>query len=111
MAVSRKNSRKIIVDGAEFRWRATGNDGWITVVVWPVSNDRSRLVGTIGYHHERIRTAGDRYIERGQIVVTNRLIRQLILHYGVEDLHSNNGQINAGELESIVDIADAIRAS
>lgn len=111
MAVSKKGSRRIEVDGTEFRWRATGNDGWISVVVWPTDNDRTRLVGSIGYHQEAREVANGHYSLHHQIVVTNRLIRQLILHFGVEYLLEAGIQIEAGRLEDIVDVDMAVRAS
>ena len=110
MAVSKKNSRRIVVNDVEFRWRASGNDGWISVVVWPTCNDQSRLVSTVGYHHEGKLVSTDITTHHRQIVVTNRLVRQLILHFGIDFLVESCGQIDAGALETIVDIGDAIRA-
>ena len=73
MAVNKKGSRKIVVENHEFRWRATGNDGWITVVIWPVENDSSRVVGTTEYHHDWVKINEDQYSSNSQIVVTNEL--------------------------------------
>ncbi len=110
MAVNTKGSRRIEVDGTEFRWRATGNDGWISVVVWPTRNDRTRLVGSVGYHHVAQEVAEGHHTLHNQIVVTNRIIRRLILHYGVKELLEADRQIDAGRLEEIIEIDDAIRA-
>ncbi|MEM9402384.1 MAG: hypothetical protein AAGA44_07855 [Pseudomonadota bacterium] len=110
MAVNTKGSRRIEVEGTEFRWRATGNDGWISIVVWPTENDRTRLVGSIGYHQEAKRVADGHYTLHNQIVVTNRLIRRLILHFGVTPLLEASRQIDAGKLEDIIDFDDAVRA-
>ena len=94
MAVSNnKESRNITVRGFAFRWRATGNGGWISVVVWPVSNPSCRVVGKLGYH-----------------VVTNRLIRRIVLHFGVDYLVENHGQIDAGAFEDLIYISDAVHA-
>ena len=35
MAKSQKGARNIVVDDVRYRWRATGNDDWISLVVWP----------------------------------------------------------------------------
>lgn len=89
MAVNTKGSRRIEIDGTEFRWRATGNDDWISVVVWPAANDRTRVVGNIGYHQEAREVAEGHYTLHNQVVVTNRIIRRLILHCGVEECYCN----------------------
>ena len=49
MTISKKESRNITVDGHEFKWRATGSDGGISIVVWPVKNDDSRVIAHVGY--------------------------------------------------------------
>ena len=104
MAVSKKGSRKIVVDNSEFRWRATGNDGWISLVVWPVENENSRLVGSVEYH-STLRNNGDgSYTSLDQVVITNKVVREIILHYGVEKIISNTGQIDMGSIEDIIDI-------
>ena len=110
MAVNKKGSRRIEIDGTEFRWRATGNDGWISIVVWPAENDRSRLVGSVDYHQEAREANDGHYTLHHQIVVTNRLIRRLILHFGIEELLAANQQINVGRLEDLIDVGDAVRA-
>lgn len=110
MAVNKKGSRRIVVEDTEFRWRATGNDGWITIVTWPTANDRSRIVARVGYHQEKHQISDDAYSLHGQLVVTNRLIRKLILHFGVDRIVSEGTQIDAGALEDIIDISDAVTA-
>ncbi|WNO09528.1 hypothetical protein [Teredinibacter sp. KSP-S5-2] len=104
MAINKKGSRKIVVDDSEFRWRATGNDGWISVVIWPVENENSRYVGSVGYHSklEQIGDGWHRAVE--QILITNRVIQAVISHYGVKRIIENNGQVNIGPLEEIIDI-------
>ena len=109
MAISKKGSRKIVVNDHEFRWRATGNDGWISVVIWPLENDNSRLVGEIGYHSNFIKITDNLSSATDQIVVTNRIIREILLHFGVETIINNKGQINIGRIEEICDINCAIR--
>lgn len=48
MAISPKGSRKIVVDKHEFRWKITGQKDVISVIIWPVDNDRCRIVGKVG---------------------------------------------------------------
>ena len=110
MAVSKKGSRNISVEGYAFKWRATGNDGWITVVVWPDSNENSRAVATIEYHHDMKKINEGHFSSESQLVVTNRIIRELILHVGVEKLLKNCGQINVGNIESFYNVENAVRS-
>jgi len=35
---SQKGSRRIVVRAVEYRWRATGNDGYISIGIWPANN-------------------------------------------------------------------------
>ena len=110
MAVSKKGSRNITVEGHKFRWRAIGNDDLITVLIWPESNDRSLLIGSFGYHQKITKKEGGGYALSEQLIVTNRLIRKIILHYGTDFLIANNGRMDVGALEKIVDISQAVRA-
>lgn len=111
MAVNSTGSRKIVVDGVEFRWRATGSDGWISVCVWPKANDRSRVHGRIDYDQTPVPKPGGVYHLHGQVVVTNRLIRRIVLHYGVAALLAGDAPIHSGPLESIIDVEDAVRSA
>ncbi len=110
MAVSKKGSRKIVVDDTEFRWRATGNDDWISVVIWPVENDDSRIVASIGYHHDMVKIGDGHWASEGQIVVTNRIIREVVLHVGIQKLLGGHSQINIGAIEDIFDVKNGVRS-
>ncbi len=73
MALSKKGSRKIVVENTEFRWRATGNDGWITIAIWPTDKDSVRLIGTFLYHEEYSIEKDDKGAykrTKGQILIT-----------------------------------------
>jgi hypothetical protein len=99
-----KGSRRIVVNGVEYRWRATGNDGYITVGVWPANNVGAFLCGTLRYHE----TAGD------QIVVTNRIVRRVIEHAITQhgyDPAVKGKQLNLMNLEDVIAWDDAVRAS
>ena len=112
MAINKKASRKIIVCGIEYRWRATGNDGWISIVIWPVNKDDVRLTGTFIYHDDYENEPGNNHSfkkVKGQIIITNKIIRRIIESVGIEKIKNTKGQINLGSIEKIVDIKDAIR--
>lgn len=112
-----KGSRKIVFNNIEFRWRASGNDGYITVTIWPLEQPGPTIRGTLKYD-ERF-TKGDTYFgcwisDKKQIVVTNRLIRRILIYVCEHNQHSyqeRNSEINLGELEKIIDCSDAIRAN
>ncbi len=109
MAISKKGSRKIVIEDTEFRWRATGNDGWISVVIWPVDNEASRIVGSVGYHHDWVKVSEDMSASSSQLVVTNRIIKEVIAHIGVQRILDNHGQLNIGAIEDIYKVKDAVR--
>jgi len=112
VAVRKKGSRRIMVNGIEFRWSATGNDGWITIVIWPVKRDRVRIVGKFDYHSEVDEKPGDRgryHLIKGQTIITNRVIREIIVQIGLEKIEQANREINLGQLEEIYDIDNALR--
>lgn len=109
MAISKKGSRNISVEGHDFMWRTTGNDGWISIVVWPESNEESIAIANVEYHHDMEKVGDDDYYSQSQLIVTNRVIRELILHVGVEVLLDNHGQIEVGRIEDFYDIQNAIR--
>lgn len=109
MAIRKKESRNINVGGHDFKWRATGNDGWISIVVWPVSNEDSRVVASIDYHHDMKQVGEGHYTSQSQLVVTNRIISELILHVGVDKIVENHGQLNIGKIEAFYDVSKAVR--
>lgn len=112
MSINKKGSRKVIVEDTQFRWSATGNDGWITIVICPIDNDTVKLVGTFQYHDEYTVEKDERgaYIRtKGQIIITNRVIRLIILQVGINKILNSKGQINLGELEKYYNIDGALR--
>jgi len=110
MAINKKRSRKIIIENEEFCWRATGSDDSITVIIWPVVNDSSRLVGSIDYHHNWVETKEGHHSSTSQLIVTNRIIKEIILHFGVQEIIKNYGQLNIGKIENIYNVENAVRA-
>lgn len=89
--------------------QCTGNDNIITIVIWPKENENSRLVGNISYHHDWIKSDNNSYFSNSQLIVTNRIIREVILHFGVQKITNNRGQMNVGSIEEIDDVDDTLR--
>ena len=101
---SSKGSHRILVRGVEYRWRATGNDGYISIGIWPSNNLGPFIRGTIGYHE----TCGD------QIIVTNKIIRRIIDQAIVQhqyDPRVNGKELNLKVLEEMIKWDDAVRAT
>jgi hypothetical protein len=109
MAISKKESRNISVGGHEFGWRASGSDEWITIIVWPKENEESRVVANVEYHHDLVQLGEGHFSSKSQLIVTSRIIRELILHVGVENILKNRGQLNIGSIEAFYDVSKAVR--
>lgn len=79
MARSIKSSKRIVVRDVEYRWRATGNDGFISVTIWPVNNIGPQIVCRFGYHETMVQVDSSRYVLNGdQLIVTNRIVRRIV---------------------------------
>ncbi len=50
------------------------------------------------------------YSSNSQLIVTNRMIRELILHIGVQKIITNHGQVNIGDIEKIYNIENVVRS-
>jgi len=109
-----KGSRRIVVRGVEYRWRARGDDGYISVGACPNNGVGAYLRCTLRYHETWLdagagvlRSAGD------QIVVTPGLVRQIIEHALTAhnyDPHARGHELNLGCLDSVLALANAVRA-
>lgn len=102
---NQKGSRKIIIGDVEYRWRATGNDGYIAVGIWPARDVGPFIVGNVRYH-ENASSAGN------PIIVTSRIIRRIIEH--ATAVHGYNPQVRGKELrlrhlDDVIKLDDAIR--
>lgn len=112
---SQKNSRKIGVEGIEYRWRATGNDGYISIGVWPTNNIGPFIKGIFGYHETWIYKGGGAWKSAGnQVVITNRIIRRIIEHaikaHGY-DPQVQGKELNLKVLDEVIKWDDAVRGS
>lgn len=112
---SSKGSHRIVVRDTEFRWRATGNDGYISVGIWPVNNAGPFITGSFKYHETWIDNGDGSWSSAGnQIVVTNRLVRRIIEHDITEHRYEANAkgkELNLHNLDEVIKWDDSVRAS
>jgi hypothetical protein len=112
---SQKGSQRIVVVGVEYRWRATGNDGYISVGIWPANNIGPFIHGNLSYHESWIDDGDGSLSSAGnQIVITNRIIRRIIEH--ATEAHGYDPQMRGKELnlrvlDEVIKRDDAVRGS
>jgi hypothetical protein len=110
-----KGSQRIMVREMEYRWRATGDDGYISIGIWPTNNVGPYIRGTLGYHETWVDNGdGSRSSTGDQIVVTNRLIRRIIDHAITAhhyDPHVKGKELNLRVLDEVIRWDDAVRAA
>jgi len=109
MAVNKKGSRKIVVENCEFRWRATGSDGGITIVTWLEEHPNCKVVSSVGYHHDWKEIKEGHWYSNEQLVVTNRIVREIILHVGIVNIRQTKGTLNIGPIEKFYNVQNAVR--
>lgn len=115
MSRSLKHSHRIIVNDVEYRWRATGNDGWISVTIWPSNGVGPAIACQFRYHETFNATGPGHWVSSGnQIVVTNKLVRRVIL-YSIDAesyVPTKAGtQLNIRNIEDKIEWADSVRAT
>jgi hypothetical protein len=98
-----------VVDEVEYRWRASGNDGWIDVTIWPANDVGAAIHAMFDYHHSfETSTAGEH-----QLVITNRIVRRVIELARAEhayDPKQRAKDLNLLRVDARVDLTDALRA-
>ena len=104
-----------MVETIEYRWRASGNDGYILIGIWPVNNLGPFIQGSFRYHETWIANIdGSRSSAGDQIVITNRIIRRIIEHaitvHGY-DPRVRGKELNLKVLDDVVEWDDAVRGS
>jgi hypothetical protein len=109
-----KGNRRIMVQSVEYRWRATGDDGYIVIGIWPVNNVGPYIQGNFRYHETWVNNAdGSQSSAQNQIVITNRIIRRIIVyaiaHHGY-DPNVKGSELNLKVLDDEIRWDDAIRA-
>jgi hypothetical protein len=109
-----KGSHRILFEGVEYRWRATGDDGYIVIGIWPANNMGPFIRGNFKYHETWVDNGDGSWSSAGdQIVITNRIIRRVIEHALTK--HCYNPQmkgkvLNLKVLDGAIRWDDAVRA-
>ena len=110
-----KGSRRIIVNDVEYRWRATGDDGFISIGIWPANNLGAYIHGNLRYY-ETWNEIGNRVrLSAGnQIVITSKIVRRVIEHaiarHGY-DPKVKRAELKLGQLDHAIQWDDAVRAT
>jgi hypothetical protein len=103
-----------MVGTVEYRWRATGNDGYISIGIWPTNNIGPYIQGNFRYHETWLDNGnGSHSSSKGQIIVTNRIIERIIEHAMTVhqyDPHARGKELNLKVLDDVINWTDAIRA-
>jgi hypothetical protein len=112
---SQKGSRRIVIGDVSYRWRAAGNDGYISIGIWPVELDGSYIHGSFCYHETWIDNGDGSSSSAGdQIVITNRIIRRIIEHailvHGYNP-HVQGKELNLPHLDHVIKWDDAVRGA
>lgn len=113
MAKATKGARHSVVGNVKYRWRATGNDGYIVLTVWPAELEGPAIVGLFDYGHELVPMGDGRVHGKHQIVITARIVRR-VLEYAVRlgyDAAVRGKQLDLGRLDARIDLSDALRSS
>ncbi|MFZ4796237.1 MAG: hypothetical protein ACOYMA_02015 [Bacteroidia bacterium] len=80
MAFPKKGTRKINIDGCDYSWIASGNDGWIDLIICLTNGTGQKLFAQFSYHSFKIPT--DTYTKQ-QLSITPSIVRQVI-EYGLK---------------------------
>lgn len=112
---SQKGSRTIVVETVKCRWRATGNDGYISIGIWPGNNIGPYILGNLRYHETWLDNGDGSWSSAGnQIVITNRIIRRIVEHaiavHGY-DPQVRGKELNLKVLDDVVKWDDAVRGA
>jgi hypothetical protein len=110
---SRSNSRRLVVQDIEYRWRVRGDDGYISIGIWPTNGIGPYLQGNLRYHEHWIETGQGSWSSAGdQLIVTNRLIRRIIEHaIAAHGYHPSTPgkELNLQALDEVIYWDDAVR--
>lgn len=113
MAKAAKTARNITVGAVRFRWRATGNDGWISLTIWPRELPGPVIACSLDYHHTPEPLANGVLALTRQVIVTNRLVRgviELAISQFGYDAAKKGKQLNLPRVDELLDMSKALRA-
>lgn len=77
MALPKKGSRTIRVGDGDYRWIASGNDGWINLYIESKDTKGQLLKAKFDYHHRETKSTHGIGLKQ-QFVVTPDIVRQTI---------------------------------
>ena len=107
MAFSKKKKRKITVDGQEYFWSATGDDGWINLYVMVNIQGGQKLWCQFDYHQDKTpHDDGGGFTLSNQFVITPYIVRQVI-EYGLKNGWTpleKGAEIRLGYLDDKIDL-------
>ncbi len=106
VAFSKKKKRRITVDGQEYEWVASGDDGWINLRVMVDIQGGQHLVCYFDYHQDRTRHEDGSVSLSCQFVVTSYIVRQTIeygLAHGWRPLE-RGAELRLGHLDNKIDL-------
>ncbi len=103
------------MNDTEYRWRATGNDGYISIGIWPANSTGPYICGNLRYDETWIGPENGPWTSaRDQIVITSRIIRRIIEHaisqHGY-DPNVRGAKLRLRNLDHTIQWEDAVRAS
>lgn len=82
MALPKKDRRKITVDGHQYFWIASGNDGWIDLIICSANGPGQKLFAGFEYHSFQLTTENSTHLKQA-LSITPFIVRQVI-HYGLK---------------------------
>ena len=110
-----KGSHRIVVGDVEYRWRAKGDDGYISIGIWPSNHEGPFIQGNLKYHETWVDNGDGSWSSAGnQIVVTNRLVLRIIEHAVAKHRYNPRAKgkvLNLRVLDDVIRWEDAVQAS
>jgi hypothetical protein len=108
---STRDTHRIVIQNVEYRWHARGDDGYISIGIWPANNVGPYIGGSLRYRLGKGK-APTLLEHAGQIVVTNRIVRRVIEHALGEHAYDpgvKGEDLYLGVLDDVIRWDDAIR--
>jgi hypothetical protein len=114
MAKAKTGARNIVVNDVKYRWRASGNDGFIQLVVWPETLPGAAILSIFDYDQTLVPNGNGRFSSTRQVVITNRIVRRVV-EYALQrfsyDPQLKAGELKLGPLSAVLDLSDALRSA
>ena len=105
MALPKKDRRKITVDGHQYFWIASGNDGYIDLIICSANIPGQKLFAGFDYHSFHINTENSTHLKQA-LSITPFIVRQVI-QYGINSgwtPEKKNADLGLGFLDDKIDI-------